>query len=243
MEAQSAARTEQAPAVTAVFQAIEAHVERTEAPFEIQRTLNQLTTWAKEQDKCSEGPQDDLQDLVALAVQGDRSAIESLLSELRPMVVRYCRARLGRVAGQHHLADDVAQEVCIAVLAALSRYRGMDRSFASFVFGIAAHKVTEALRSSVHSSMPTQDLPNGHDEGPGPEETVVRSIEVEHAQRLLARLSQRQRELLLRVVSGLPAEETGHILDMSPGAVRVAQSRALAWLQAMAEMMEESDAG
>ncbi|WP_250575191.1 sigma-70 family RNA polymerase sigma factor [Nonomuraea sediminis] len=179
----------------------------------------------------------DLRELTSLAVQGDRRAIESLLGELRPMVVRYCRARLGRVSGQYHIADDVAQEVCIAVLSALPRYRDMGRPFASFVFGIASHKVADALRSSVRSAVPTQDLPDGPDDGPGPEETVVRYIEVEHARRLLARLPQNQRELLLlRVVSGLSAEETGNVLGMSPGAVRVAQHRALARLRQMAEL-------
>lgn len=179
----------------------------------------------------------DLRELTSLAVQGDRSAIESLLRELRPMVVRYCRARLGRVSGQYHIADDVAQEVCIAVLSALPRYRDMGRPFASFVFGIASHKVADALRSSVRSAVPTQDLPDGPDDGPGPEETVVRYIEVEHARRLLARLPDNQRELLLlRVVSGLSAEETGNVLGMSPGAVRVAQHRALARLRQMAEL-------
>ncbi|MDF5751459.1 sigma-70 family RNA polymerase sigma factor [Spongiactinospora sp. TRM90649] len=179
----------------------------------------------------------DLRELTSLAVQGDRSAIESLLGRLRPMVVRYCRARLGRVAGQYHIADDVAQEVCIAVLSALPRYRDMGRPFASFVFGIASHKVADALRSSVRSAVPTQDLPDGPDDGPGPEETVVRYIEAEHARRLLSKLPDNQRELIiLRVVSGLSAEETGNVLGMSPGAVRVAQHRALARLRAMAEL-------
>jgi RNA polymerase sigma-70 factor (ECF subfamily) len=179
----------------------------------------------------------DLRDLTSLAVQGDRTAIEALLGQLRPMVVRYCRARLGRVSGHYHIADDVAQEVCIAVLAALPRYRDMGRPFASFVFGIASHKVADALRNSVRSAVPTQDLPDGPDQGPGPEETVVRYIEAEHARALLSRLPENQRELIiLRVVSGLSAEETGNVLGMSPGAVRVAQHRALARLRAMADV-------
>jgi RNA polymerase sigma-70 factor, ECF subfamily len=36
------------------------------------------------------------------------------------------------------------------------------------------------------------------------------------------------------VLSGLSAQETGHALGMSPGAVRVAQHRALARLRAIA---------
>ncbi|HUK72891.1 MAG TPA: sigma-70 family RNA polymerase sigma factor [Streptosporangiaceae bacterium] len=181
----------------------------------------------------------ELRDLTVLAVQGHPDAIESLIEHLRPMIVRYCRARLGRVAGHYHIADDVAQEVCIAVFSALPRYRDMGRPFISFVFGIAAHKVADALRSAVRLAVPTEDLPDGPDEGPGPEETVVRYIEAERARALLSRLPNHQRELLtLRVVAGLSAEETGNVLGMSAGAVRVAQHRALARLRALA--VEES---
>ena len=183
--------------------------------------------------------ENDLRELATLAVTGDSEAVECLIGRVRPMVVRYCRARLGRVSGQYHIADDVAQEVCIAVLSALPRYRDMGRPFASFVFGIASHKIADALRSAIRAAVPTEDLPDGPDECPGPEETVVRCIEAEHARDLLARLPDHQRELvLLRVVAGLSAEETGNVLGMSAGAVRVAQHRALARLRAMAS--EES---
>lgn len=185
------------------------------------------------------GEESDLRDLTLLAVQGDPAAVESLIGRVRPMIVRYCRARLGRVSGQYHIADDVAQEVCIAVLGALPRYRDMGRPFASFVFGIASHKIADALRSAIRAAVPTEDLPDGPDEGPGPEETVVRYIEAERARGLLNRLPDHQRELvLLRVVAGLSAEETGNVLGMSAGAVRVAQHRAIARLRAMAS--EES---
>jgi RNA polymerase sigma-70 factor, ECF subfamily len=180
-----------------------------------------------------------LRELTGLAVGGHPAAIESLLEHIRPMVVRYCRARLGRFSGHYHVADDVAQEVCIAVLSALPRYRDMGRPFASFVFGIASHKVADALRSASRLAVPTEDLPDGPDDRPGPEETVVASIEAERARTLLARLPVHLRELLvLRVVSGLSAEETGNVLGMSAGAVRVAQHRALARLRAIA--VEES---
>ena len=176
-----------------------------------------------------------LRDLTALATRGQPAAIEALLEHIRPMVVRYCRARLGQISGHYHVADDVAQEVCIAVVSALPRYRDMGRPFASFVFGIASHKVADAMRNAARLAIPTEDLPDGPDDHPGPEETVVACIEAERARALLARLPVHQRELLvLRVLTGLSAEETGHALGMSPGAVRVAQHRALARLREIA---------
>jgi len=181
------------------------------------------------------GENGSIRDLTALAASGHPAAIESLLRQIRPMVVRYCRARLGHISGHYQVADDVAQEVCIAILSALPRYQDMGRPFASFVFGIASHKVADAMRNAARLAIPTEDLPDGPDDRPGPEETVVAYIEAERARALLARLPVHQRELLvLRVVSGMSAQETGNALGMSAGAVRVAQHRALARLRAIA---------
>ncbi len=181
------------------------------------------------------GPGTSLADLTRLAVGGHPAAIERLLEHIRPMVVRYCRARLGRRTGHYYVADDVAQEVCLAVLAALPRYRDMGRPFASFVFGIASHKVADAARTAARLAVPLANLPDGPDDRPGPEETVVAWIEAERARKLLAQLPEHQRKLLtLRVVAGLSAEETGTVLGMSAGAVRIAQHRALVRLRALA---------
>jgi len=174
-------------------------------------------------------------DLTALAARGQPAAVDALIRQIRPMVVRYCRARLGHLAGHYQVAEDVAQEVCLAVLTALPRYRDMGRPFASFVFGIASHKVADARRLAARLAIPTDDLPDSPDDQPGPEEAAVSSLEAQRARALLARLPGNQRELLvLRVLTGLSAEETGAALGMSAGAVRVAQHRALARLRAIA---------
>jgi RNA polymerase sigma-70 factor (ECF subfamily) len=174
-------------------------------------------------------------DLAALARRGQPAAVDTLLREIRPMVVRYCRSRMDRLSGPYQAADDVAQEVCIAVLYALPRYRDMGRPFASFVFGIASHKLADAMRAAARQPVPTEDLPDGPDDRPGPEEMAVAALEAERVQALLARLPDRQHKLLvLRVLSGMSAEETGAALGMSAGAVRVAQHRALARLRDIA---------
>jgi RNA polymerase sigma-70 factor (ECF subfamily) len=174
-------------------------------------------------------------ELTARAACGQPAAVELLIERIRPMVVRYCRARLGALAGHYHAADDVAQEVCIALLCALPRYQEIGRPFAAFVFGIASHKIADALRSAGRLAIPTEDLPDCPDDRPGPEDAVVASLEAERARALLRRLPVHQRELLaLRLMAGLSAEETGDALGMSPGAVRVAQHRALARLRALA---------
>ena len=68
-----------------------------------------------------------------------------------------------------------------------------------------------------------------------PEDHAVRLDNARRARALLARLPDQQRELLMmRVAVGLSAEETGRALGMSPGAVRVAQHRAVARLRVLA---------
>ncbi|MGH3343062.1 MAG: RNA polymerase sigma factor ShbA [Carbonactinosporaceae bacterium] len=178
---------------------------------------------------------DDLRGLVASAARGDAEAADALLARIRPLVLRYCRARLGGVPGAEYAADDAAQEVCLAVLSALRRYRDEGRPFEAFVFGIAAHKVADVQRAALRAAMPVSEFPDAVDDALGPEEQAVRRSDAEHARALLRRLPHHQRELLiLRVAVGLSAEETGRALDMSPGAVRVAQHRALARLRAFA---------
>ncbi|RJQ69577.1 sigma-70 family RNA polymerase sigma factor [Pseudonocardiaceae bacterium YIM PH 21723] len=171
--------------------------------------------------------------LVGAAVDGDRRAIERLLASIRPLVVRYCRARVGSQERSSTSADDVAQEVCLAVLTALPSYRDQGRPFLAFVYGIASHKVADAHRSAARNrSDPVSEVPDAPEIGAGPEQRAMHGeLNAEMAQ-LLRILPAKQREiLLLRVVVGLSAEETAEAVNSTPGAVRVAQHRALARLR------------
>lgn len=178
---------------------------------------------------------DELAAVVPAAVAGDPAAVERLLAHLRPGIVRYCRARLGRTDGSYGSADDVAQEVCMAVVTALPRYVDHGAPFAAFVHGITAHKVADAQRSMYRDRRATDAVPDSVDPAAGPEDSVLAGERAQAARRLLDRLPSAHRDLLLlRVVNGLSAEETGVVLGMSAGAVRVAQHRALARLRSFA---------
>jgi RNA polymerase sigma-70 factor (ECF subfamily) len=183
---------------------------------------------------------DELTTLVAGACAGEAGAVERLLAHLRPGIVRYCRARLGRADGSYGSADDVAQEVCMGVVRALPRYVDTGTPFAALVHGITAHKVTDAQRArSRERTAATYDVPGRADPSAGPEDTVLAGERAQVARALLDRLPPAYRELLLlRVVSGLSAEQAGAALGMTAGAVRVAQHRALARLRALAQGVE-----
>jgi RNA polymerase sigma-70 factor (ECF subfamily) len=185
-------------------------------------------------------PIGDLVHLAHRAAEGDEQATHDLLAHVHPLALRYVRTRLQRLPGDaRHFVDDLAQEVCIAVLCALPRYRDTGRPFEAFVFAIASHKVADLQRSAMRgpgsTAVPSDEMPEQPDDSLGPEERALLSSDAEWAKKLLASLPEGQRELLLlRIAVGLTAEETGRRLGMSPGAVRVAQHRALSRLRALA---------
>lgn len=169
------------------------------------------------------------------AANGDRAALNSVLESVQDPVLRYCRARIG--AGERHLfsADDVAQEVLMAVMTAVPRYQDQGRPFMAFVYGIASHKVADAMRSAARvKADPTDVLPESVDVSSGPEQLAMDSDASRRMAALLQVLPEKQREILvLRLVVGMSAEETAEAIGSSPGAVRVAQHRALAKLKKM----------
>ena len=185
-------------------------------------------------------PGDEFDALVGAAVRGEPHAMDSLLRRINPLVVRYCRARLGRQERTFASADDVAQEVCIAVLKALPNYRDQGRPFQAFVYGIAAHKVADAHRAAARNKAdPVPDLPEEPVQGGGPEQQALQAELAGRMGRLLDTLSDKQREIvILRVVVGLTAEETAEAVGAAPVAVRVAQHRALARLRKMLSQEE-----
>jgi RNA polymerase sigma-70 factor (ECF subfamily) len=171
--------------------------------------------------------------LVAGAVGGDTRARDDLLTVIHPLVLKYCRARLGRQESLMSSADDVAQDVCMAVVSALPNYQLKGLSFRAFVYGIAAHKVTDAFRAiGRNRAEPVADLPDGPVTADGPEHRLLAAEMSARLGRLLNHLTPRQREVLvLRLAVGLSAEETAQAVRSTPGAVRVTQHRALGRLR------------
>jgi RNA polymerase sigma-70 factor (ECF subfamily) len=172
-------------------------------------------------------------ELVTSSMQGDQEAVATLFAWIRPAIVRYCRSRIGRSGSAFSSADDVAQEICMAVLGAIARYGDEPESFLPFVYGIAAHKVADHYRRAGRDrSDPAADVPDGVDMSASPEQQIMAADLRDRLDQLLATLPPRQREILiLRLVVGLSAQETATAVGLTPTAVRVTQHRALAKLR------------
>ncbi|AQA01624.1 RNA polymerase subunit sigma [Mycobacterium sp. MS1601] len=178
-------------------------------------------------------PGERLDAVVADAVAGDRNALREVLETIRPIVVRYVRARVGTAERSGLSADDVAQEVCLAAMQALPRYQDQGRPFLAFVYGIAAHKVADAHRAAGRNKAdPTDVVPERFSVDAGPEQLAMNADSAARMDALLKILPEKQREILiLRVVVGMSAEEVAEAVGSTAGAVRVAQHRALARLK------------
>ncbi|WP_370943537.1 RNA polymerase sigma factor ShbA [Amycolatopsis sp. cg5] len=214
--------TEQAPAFTA------APVPGYVTPETLPRPGGRLT-------------KEDLDPLVKDAGEGNPAAIQSLLRLIGPVVVRYCRARLGGRDLSYLSADDVAQEVCLAVLKALPDYQDRGGSFLYLVHAIAANKVADAYRAvSRDRCDPVPELPERPLIENGPESHALHLDLGARLGKLLGTLPRVQQEILaLRIAVGLSATETAEALGISAGNVRVTQHRALTRLRAMVTADED----
>ena len=174
--------------------------------------------------------------LVTRAVAGESDAIETLITGVRQRVHSYCRARLRGYPGADTASDDVAQEVCVAVLTALPHYRDTGRPFEAFVFRVAGFKVADAQRQALGREQVVDEVPDtvSSSLADNPEASAVVSSQADHVTRLMEQLPGQQREVLvMRVAVGMSTEETAAALGMTPGAVRVTQHRALARLRTL----------
>jgi RNA polymerase sigma-70 factor, ECF subfamily len=178
----------------------------------------------------------ELNSLAALASGGDQQALERLLARIRPMVVQYCRARIGLGMLGTQSAEDIAQDTLLAVVGALERWRPEKRVMA-FVYGIASNKVVDAFRAAGRDrSVPTEVVPDEPDLDHGPEQAALHGGVVAELRALLDQLPPQHREILvLRVALGMTAVETAAAVGSTSGAVRVTQHRALAKLRELVE--------
>lgn len=168
-------------------------------------------------------------DVTRAAIAGDTVALDSLLRHMRPLIYRYCRTRLP----DPQTAEDVTQEVMLAMVQALPTHQSDSHTVEAFVFGIATKKIAMAHRSTYRRREDLFESPAERpDLSPGPHEQAESSDTLASLVRLLDDLPPRLAEvLMLRIAAGLSAAETGAVLGMTEGAVRVAQHRALSRLR------------
>lgn len=160
--------------------------------------------------------------LIRLAAGGDRAAFQTLVERHRPLIYRVAY----QFAGNHHDADDIAQDVCIKVFQSLSRFRH-DAQFTSWLYRIAMNACIDYRRRQsphvVHREMgdPDVSISAAPAAGPDPEdETAGREIGVA-LRAAVAELPPRQRLIfVMRHDEGLKLREIAEALGLQDGTVK-----------------------
>lgn len=185
-----------------------------------------------ERDDLGQGDGDD--DLVA-AAKRDPGAFVALYRRYAPAVYGYCYNRLG----SREQAEDATSQIFLKALDALPSQRD-DLAFRGWLFAIAHNVVTDAYRSR-RRLWPFALPPDLIAPGPTTEEVALAAAERSELRALLLRLPSAQRRVLELRLAGLTGPEIASVLGKRHGAVKVAQSRAIARLrQIIAEDRAES---
>lgn len=169
-----------------------------------------------------------------LAVAGDPDALAEVLRIVRPLIYRFCVARLGTDTDSHLSADDITQDVCLALTTAIPTYRSQGTPLLRFIIAITTHKIADARRCTARDMVSlehdTTDIVCPHD---GPEERAMSNETRSDIRSLIDTLPSNQKLILvMRIVWGMSAGDTAEALGTTPGAVRIAQHRALKRLRA-----------
>jgi RNA polymerase sigma-70 factor (ECF subfamily) len=182
------------------------------------------------------GPTDD--ELVRRFRSGEVSAYSDLVMRYQDRVFAQCL----RWMGDPRIAEEVAQDVFLAIYRALPRFRGESR-VSTWIFRITvnhcknrrlyrsrrkfeAHEPLEGI--SRDEDGPARQIPA---QGPGTDQGSHRSEAEEILHEALARLDEDQRTIiLLRDIQDLSYEEISEILDLPRGTVKSRLHRARAEL-------------
>ena len=171
----------------------------------------------------------DWSSLMRAANAGDNAAYHSLLRKIAPVLRATIRSRLRRANRPIELAEDLVQEILIAVH--LKKHTWMPHApFAPWLFAIARNKFVDALRKT--GRVVYVDIGDiGETIAADPPEETVEAKEID---RRLEKLPDRQRQVLraIAVESG-SIKATAERLSITEGAVRVALHRGLINLSRM----------
>ena len=176
--------------------------------------------------------------LLALAMSGDQSAIETLCRRnWRPVYRSF--ARYTRDPAE---AEDLTQEVFVRALRALPQFTDQGVPYTAYLLRIAANLARDRWRAGLARVVPVADVPEQPSQRLGPDGLAIESDRRAALLSALDRLRPEQRAVLrLRILEGRNTSEVATLTNRSPAAVRQLQVRALAALRvALADQLGET---
>lgn len=145
--------------------------------------------------------------------------------EYFPRVYNYARYRCGDPA----CADDLTAQVFERALARLDDFDPQRAPFGAWLFAIARNLINNYLRDESRSAyLSIDDYDRRPDTAVGPEERLIRAESQAALLQALAKLSERERDLLsLKFAAGLTNRRIAEIIGLSEANVGVIVYRAL----------------
>jgi len=161
-------------------------------------------------------------DLISRAAGGDASAFQALVERHRAMVYRIAY----QFAGNHHDAEDIAQEVFIKVYRSLDRFR-QDAQLTSWMYRIVMNACIDHRRrhrlnaNAAFGDEAEQRMLNAPEETPGPEDCAYAGEIGEVLEVEIRRLPKGQRVVfLMRHYQGMKLCEIADALGLAEGTVK-----------------------
>ena len=166
------------------------------------------------------------EELVPLAIAGDRFAVDALAKAWRPHVYRWCH----RLGGPGFDAEDAAHEVLIVMCRRLPGLRD-PATFPSWLFAITRRVMANQRRKAWWRRwLPGATVGDRPIEGPGPEDVAEARLAAERVWAVLETMADNHREvLILCELEERSATEASQLLGIPTGTVksrlRVARTR------------------
>lgn len=171
--------------------------------------------------------------LIAKAKDGDREALNTLISYYWQPVYRLIYNKLGNEDD----AKELTQDTFMRALRALPQYKVLDVPFKSYLARIAINLVTDFWRKNgrtpqiVTITEYQEAIPDIRD---NPEECILRLENQEQIANLVESLPEEQRQAVkLRVILGLSIRDAAMQMNKSESAIKMLQQRALKNLRTM----------
>jgi RNA polymerase sigma-70 factor, ECF subfamily len=157
-------------------------------------------------------------ELVERALGGERDAFEALYHRYQAIVYRFARA----MTGSPSVAEDVTQEVFVALMRDLARYKPQRAGLSTYLYGVA-HNVTRArLRREQRfvnlDEMPVARSERGLDD---PSASLARSEDLCRLRKAIVSLPSRYRAVVILCdLQGLSYADAAAVINAPVGTVR-----------------------
>lgn len=168
-------------------------------------------------------PADELA-LVARA-KADTAAVAALYDHYFPLIYKYVLYRVSDA----QIADDLVSQIFERMLSDLGRYQPELAPFGAWLFGIARHVVGNFYRTKKRQNwLSLEGIFNLPNNDPIPEEAFLKIEQGDHLLRSLAKLSDRERDLIgLKFAGGLTNREISTLTRLTEANVGVILYRAI----------------